>query len=119
MHVKNPETWSEKFRAHKDCFKPDGQNTFHLFFAGCSTGNMHEGTRRHLTNVAAETLAPMLNCNVNAYGTDKTIENEEILFILENLDQIKSNAKGANGSQRIGEDSESGEDINLDWVKKP
>jgi hypothetical protein len=31
--------------------------------------------------VAAETLAPMLECDVNAYGTDRTIENQEILFI--------------------------------------
>ena len=118
MHVKNQETWSEKFRAHKDCFKPDDQNTFHLFFAGCSTGNLYEGTFRHLTEVAAETLAPMLNCNVNAYGTDRTIENTEILFILENLDQIKSKAKGDKGSHPIGKDPESDDDINLDWVKR-
>jgi hypothetical protein len=80
---------------------------------------MHETLYRKLTNVAAETLAPMLNCKVNAYGTDKTIENKDTLYILQHLDEIKSKAKGAQGSQLIGEDSETGEDTNLEWVKKP
>lgn len=119
MNVLNADTWAGKFKAHIDCFKPDRENnTFHLFFAGCSTGNMGKRTHLHLTELAAETLAPMLACSVNAYGTDSTVENTEILFILENLEHIKSSATGVSGSYSIGNNRERGDDIKLDWVKR-
>jgi hypothetical protein len=115
INVQNKETWSEQFRIHQDCFKPDrDHDTFHVLFAGCSTGNLTKLSHKHLTNVVAKTLAKLFQCNVNAYGTDKTIENDEILHILTNIETIKGGATGVSGTYVLNER----QNINLDWVKR-
>jgi hypothetical protein len=115
IKVQNKETWSEQFRIHQDCFKPDrDHDTFHVLFAGCSTGNLTKLSHKHLTNVVAKTLAKLFQCNVNAYGTDKTIENDEILHILTNIETIKGGATGVSGTYVLNER----QNINLDWVKR-
>ncbi|MBN6149155.1 hypothetical protein JR065_02280 [Xanthomonas sp. AmX2] len=113
INVQNTQTWQDMFKAHRECFTPSRlDDTFHVIFAGCSTGNMSESSYRHLTHVVAEQLSSVLGCRVNAYGTDDEIVNDDILDILKSMGTIKTSATGANGSYRLP----SG--VSLDWIKK-
>ena len=115
INVQNRETWGGQFTECRDCFAADRRDsTFHLIFAGCSTGNLSEISFKHLTKVAAKVLAPILNCTVNAYGTDNVIENDEIIYILEHIEVIKATATGGTGSIPIETDA----GVNLDWFKR-
>jgi hypothetical protein len=113
INVKNTESWSALFEEHKGCFSPDRQyGTFHVVFAGCSTGNQSETSYKFLTHVVAETLAEVFNCPVNGYGPDNEITNQEILEILGKINDIKSSTIGDSGTY----DLETG--VGLEWVKK-
>ncbi|MDR6675170.1 hypothetical protein [Xanthomonas sp. 1678] len=113
INVQNIQTWQDMFRAHRECFAPSRlDETFHVIFAGCSTGNMSESSCRHLTHVVAEQLSSVLGCKVNAYGTDNEIVNDDIDDILKNMKAIKASATGANGSYLLQSR------VSLDWIKK-
>ncbi|TCO80722.1 hypothetical protein EV699_11257 [Plasticicumulans lactativorans] len=114
INVANSDTWLGLFDEHRACFAPSrGDDTFHVVFAGCSTGNKSEKSYKHLTHVAAAALANLFQCQVNAYGTDDEITNDEIEEIITFIETIKGSATGGSGSYAL----KTG--VNLDWVKRP
>lgn len=113
INVQNTESWGALFTEHRECFAPRrNDRTFHIVFAGCSTGNKSKRSLMHLTHVVAESLSVIFECTVNAYGTDNEIVNDDILEILGNMETIISSAAGVSGSYPLN----SG--VNLDWVKR-
>jgi len=117
MNVKNTNTWLGLFRDHKECFSPDrDNNTFHVVFAGCSTGNQSTKSIKYLTHEAAKELADVLKCKVNAYGADDVIKNSHVDKILDNIETIKGMSTGQAGSYPL---STNDGNVNLVWVKRP